>query len=136
MAEFGKWRIAPSLCREGGGGLISIWHPALFFVAGLTRLCDPKKMIMKPRANRGHGPARQLTRVSADSAQETVAWAHYAGGVLRQRELFRAFGSTAQTSIAGSSTASAFNAELQVDLLLLGDAIALRAKGVYSKNSP
>ena len=45
----------------------------------------------------------------------------------------RAFGQASQIPIAGTPTAPAFNGELQVGLLFLDDAIALRAMDAYSK---
>ena len=53
--------------------------------------------------------------------------------VLRGRGVCRASEQVPHLPIAGNSLASSFNEQLQVDMLFLYDAIALRAMDVYSK---
>ena len=59
----------------------------------------------------------------------------FADEVAEQCEVCRAFDKAPRIPIAGTSTASAFNEKLQIDLLFLGDIIALRIMDMFSKYS-
>ena len=61
--------------------------------------------------------------------------ANYLGDVLEQRDLRRSFDAAPRAPVRGTSTVSMFDEKLQADLLCLGDLIALRVMGVFSKYS-
>ena len=90
---------------------------------------------MKLYVNPGRAPDHQLLRDSADSVGKSVNLAPYVDEVLEQREIRRAFDQSPHIPIAATSTESMSRGELEADLLILGDAIALRAVDVFSKYS-
>ena len=64
----------------------------------------------------------------ADIDGETMGSVSYVDVVLDQCEICRASEKASRVPIAGTTTASAFDEKLHVDLLSLDDAIASRAK--------
>ena len=99
-------------------------------------LSAPEEIIAKLHVRRGHPSAPQLDGVFAHSGGREMKLFNYADDALERCEVCRAFETAPREPIAGTSTVSAFNGELQVSLLLLGDIIAQREMDAYSKNSP
>ena len=93
-----------------------------------TCLSDPKQIIAKSHVNWGQSSAQQLKRALADSGGVNMHSANYVGEGLEQRQVCRAFAEAPRAPLARTST---FSEKLQVDLLSLGDVIALRVMGVF-----
>ena len=96
---------------------------------------DPKKTFMRFHANWGHASAQQLRWVSVDFERENAHLAKYVEEVSEQCDVCRAFEKAPHVPIAGTPTVSKFNGKLHVDLLFLGDSVALRTTDILSKCS-
>ena len=88
---------------------------------------------MKVHVNWGRGSALQIKRVSADSARDNLHPLRRVDEVLEHRDVRAAFDRAPHVPIAGTPSVSAPNGKLQVDLLFLGDIVALRVMDVSSK---
>ena len=98
-------------------------------------ISDPKKIIMKLHANWGHASATQLKRVLVDSDGGMSHLVNQVDQVLETCDVCRAFDKAPHIPIAGTTTVSAFNEKVQVDLLFLGDLIVAHAMDVFPKYS-
>ena len=70
-----------------------------------------------------------------DSDSGNAHRVNYVDEVLGRCEVRRASDKAPHVPISGTPTASMFNEKVQVDLLFLGDIVALRAMDTYTKNS-
>ena len=70
---------------------------------------DPKKIIMKLRANWGHASASQLKRILVDSDGGMSHLVAHVDSVLETCEVCRAFDKAPHLPIAGTSSVSCFN---------------------------
>ena len=98
-------------------------------------LSDAKKIIMKLHVDWGHASAQQLKRAPVDTDGENMPLVNYVAEVLEHCEVRRAFDKAPHVAIAGASTVSLPNGNLQIGLSPLDEIIALRAVDVYSKYS-
>ena len=87
-------------------------------------LPDPKKIIMKSHANWGRASAQQIKRIPAYSELDNSHLPQHVDEVLGHCDVRRAFGA------AGTSAISISNEKLQVDLLFLGEIVALHVMDV------
>ena len=126
-----------------GSGLIRFAPPREFSVCTAVTSGDAeddstsetKKPTRKLHANWGHASATQLERVLVDSDGGISQLANHVDRVLETPAVCRAFDKAPQIQIAGTTTLSAFNEKVQVDLLFLGDLIVMHAIDVFSKYS-
>ena len=95
----------------------------------------PKKIVTKLHINSGHASARHIKRVLADAEGDTQSPMQRVGDVVSLCDASRAFEKAPHIPISGTSTAPMFNERLQIDLLFLGDIIALHIMDVFSKYS-
>ena len=91
---------------------------------------------MKSYVNRGHASAQQLKRELADSDWNNAHLRTCVGEEPAQCEVCQAFEKAPHFPAAGTSTAAMFHQNLNVDLLFLGDIIALHVMALSSKYSP
>ena len=96
----------------------------------------PEKLFLKLHVDWGPVSAEQLRSVIVERGGRTMGLMNFAYRVLRQREACRAFDTAPHLPIAGTSTASSFHEELQVDFLFVDDAIPLRAIDMFPKCPP
>ena len=68
--------------------------------------------------------------VLVDSNGENMHLVNYVNGVLERRSICRALENAPHVPIAGTSTVSTLNGELQVNMLFRQDTIALHTMGV------
>ena len=68
-----------------------------------------------------------------DSDGDNARSLNFADEVPDLRDICRAFDKASELPIAGAPAALTFNEEIQADLLLLGDVIALRAMDAASR---
>ena len=90
------------------------------------RLEGPEKIAMKSHVKWGYASAQQLKRELVDSERNNM---HLLTCV---HEVCLACEKSPQLPAAGGSDVATFNEELQVDLLLFGDIIALHVMDVFS----
>ena len=90
---------------------------------------------MKSHANWGHASATQLRRVLVDPDGGMSHLVNHVDKALETWGACRAFDKAPHIPIAGTTTVSAFNEKVQVDLLFLDDLIVVRAMDVFSKYS-
>ena len=83
----------------------------------------------------GHASAHQIKQVLADSEGGTLHLLHHVDELLEHCEVCRAFDRPHRVPVTGASTVSTFDGKLQVDLLFLGDIIALHVMDVVPKYS-
>ena len=88
---------------------------------------------MKLHVNWGRASDQQSKRVLVDSDAGRVGLINFADEAPQQCEVCRLFEKVLHLPIAGTSTASYFQGELQMDLLFLDDVIASRAINTYPK---
>ena len=133
----------PDLSDEGShlplveSGLTRSAPPREFSACGAVTLgdaqddsiSDPKKIIMKSHSSWGHASA-WLTRMEVRLIWWTM-WKRCWRPVTCVRPLIRRIA----FQFSGSTTASAFNEKVQVDLLFLDDLIVMHAMDVFSKYS-
>ena len=70
-----------------------------------------------------------------DAEGDTQYLVQHVGDVVAQCDVRKAFEKAPHIPISGTSSASTSNERLQMDLLFLGDIIALHSVGVFSKYS-
>ena len=97
--------------------------------------CYPKKIAMKLHLNRRHASTRKLKRVLVEADGDSQGLLECADEVPRQCGVCRAFDKAPHLPAAGTSPVSSFREKLQAGLLLLDNAVALRAMDVSSECS-
>ena len=76
---------------------------------------DPEKIVMNFNVNSDHASAQQLTRVLVDLDEEQMHLSNFADGATEHSDVRCAFDEAPHVPIAGTSTVSIFNENLQVD---------------------
>ena len=90
---------------------------------------------MKLHANSGHASATQLKRVLVDSDGGMSRLVNQAGQVLETCDACKAFDKAPHIPIAGTTTISAFDEKVQVDLLVLDNLVTLHAMDFFLRYS-
>ena len=85
--------------------------------------------------NWGHASAQQLKRTMVEADGRAGSLVQYVDEVVRNCEVCRAFDMAPSIPIAGTSTVSAFNEKLQIDLLFLDEHIVLHVLDIFSRYS-
>ena len=124
-------RIAPSLPQA-----VSACKAVTLGDSANEYLSDPKKVIMELYVNCGHASAPQLKRVFVNSAGEDMHSANYVDEASGHCEDCRGSDGAPHVPIARTSAVSTSIEISQVDLLFLGDLIAMRATNVSPKYPP
>ena len=94
---------------------------------------DPKEIVRRLHVNWGHASAQQLKRTMAEADDKAGILIPPVDDVVRECEIWRASDAAPTIPIAGTSQASSFHEKVKVDLLFLGDLIALRVIGLFSR---
>ena len=110
--------------------LFSACKAVTFRDAGNAEISDPNKVIMKLHINWGHASATQIKRVLVDTEGDTQSLSRHVDEVVSQCDACKAFEKAPHIPISGMPTVSMFNERLQMDLLFLGDIIALHIMDV------
>ena len=98
-------------------------------------LAGTQKIHIEVRAHWGHSSAPQTGRELVDSDGEAMGLISFVDEVPHQCDICRAFEQAPYLPIAGTLTASSFNAKLQVGLRFLDHAIGFHGADLYSENS-
>ena len=98
-------------------------------------ISDPKKIIMKLHIIWGRASANKLKRVLAGSEECASHSVDFAGDILEQCDVCKAFDQAPHIAIAGTSAVSTFQEKVRVDLLFPDALIALRGMDMFRKNS-
>ena len=97
--------------------------------------CDPREIVRKLHVNWGHASSQQLKRAMAEADGRANSLIQYVDEVVGNCDVCKAFDSAPAIPVAGTSSVSAFNEKLQVDLLFLDDIIVLHVLDLFSRYS-
>ena len=84
----------------------------------------------------GHASPQQLKRAMAEADGKANGLIPLVADVAREREICRAFYVAPAIPVACTPSASSSNEKVQVDLLFLGDLVALSVLDIFSRYSP
>ena len=98
-------------------------------------ISDPREIITKLHAIRGHDSANRLGRVVVNSDGGTSHLLGHVDEVLEDCDLCRAFAKAPHVPIAGTSAVPMFHGKVRVDLLFLGDLVVAHVMDVLP-NAP
>ena len=79
---------------------------------------DPREIVRKLHVNWGHASSQQLKRAMAEADGRANSLTQYVDEVVSNCDVCRVFDSAPAIPVAGTSSVSAFNEKLQIDLFL------------------
>ena len=96
---------------------------------------NPKETVRKLHATWGRASSQQHKRTMAEAGGKANRLIPPVGDFVRACEICRAFDVAPAIPVSGTSPASSFNGMAQVDLLLMGDIVALHVLDLFARYS-